>query len=130
MSFRLLPVEEKLQRPVDSFLAPTRHEKASHDGHVEESGGSYVVQDGRAPQRIMRVDGRSGRRIATRKPGFRRHVQQTPTMCVCVCMAVESTVDSRDESESSVPREEEDDEERRDEIRKREKREKKMRDAQ
>jgi len=128
MSFRLLPVEEKLQRPVDSFLAPTRHEKASHDGHVEESGGSYVVQDGRAPQRIMRVDGRSGRRITTRKPGFRRHVQQTPTMCVC--MAVESTVDSRDESESSVPREEEDDEERRDVIRKREKREKKMRDAQ
>lgn len=43
------PVKEELKRPMDSFLAPTRHEKASHDSDIEESGGRYVVQDRRAP---------------------------------------------------------------------------------
>ena len=70
MDIRPLPVKEELEGPVDSFFAPPRNEKATHDGDVKESGGRDVVQDGRPPVRILRIDG------VVLEPGLLGDIQQ------------------------------------------------------
>lgn len=65
----IIPVEKELEGPVNAFLAPSRNEKATDNGHVEKSSGRNVVQDGRPPVRILRID-----RVIL-EPRFLRHVQ-------------------------------------------------------
>lgn len=67
----VLPVKEELKSPVDTFLAPSRNEKATDDGHIKKSSGRNVVQNGRPPVRILRID-----RVIL-EPRLLRHVQQS-----------------------------------------------------
>jgi hypothetical protein len=56
---------------MDTLFAPARNEKATDDGDIKKSSGRNVVQNGRPPVRILRID-----RVIL-EPRLLRHVQQS-----------------------------------------------------